>query len=60
MLRHQLTEMDRTLEELRFRMREMDEMNLRQAEMTGQRVKPNNRRDLLPEAQRLQKECPGK
>jgi K+/H+ antiporter YhaU regulatory subunit KhtT len=57
MLRQQLTEMDRTLEELRFRLREMDEMDLRQGEMTGRRVKSNNRRDLLPEAQRLQKEC---
>ena len=57
MLRQQLTGMNRTLEELRFHMRELDEMALRQAEMNGGRVKPNNRRDLLPESQRLQKEC---
>jgi hypothetical protein len=57
MLRNQLTEMDRTLEELRFHMRELDELALGGAEQNGGRVKPTDRRDLLPEAQRLQKEC---
>jgi hypothetical protein len=57
MLRRELTGLDRSLDELRFRLRELDELALRQAELTGRRVKPGARRDLLPEIQRLEKEC---
>jgi hypothetical protein len=57
MLRRELTGLDRTLEEFLFRLREQDELALRQAELTGRRVKPGARRDLLPEIQRLEKEC---
>ena len=56
-LRQELTATDRRLAELRSYLKQMDEMALRQSEMTGKPAKPNNRRDLLRESQRLEKEC---
>ena len=56
-LRRELTAVDHRLAELRSYLKQMDELALRQAEMTGQPAKPTNRRDLLHESQRLEKEC---
>jgi hypothetical protein len=56
-LRRELTAVDHRLAELRSYLKQMDELALRQAEMSGQPAKPTNRRDLLRESQRLEKEC---
>jgi hypothetical protein len=56
-MRRELTAVDHRLAELRSYLKQMDELALRQAEMSGQPAKPTNRRDLLRESQRLEKEC---
>jgi hypothetical protein len=56
-LRRELTATDHWLAELRSKLKQMDEMALRQAEMNGQPAKPTDRRVLLRESQRLEKEC---
>jgi hypothetical protein len=54
--RRQLTEVDRALEELRLRWKDLNELAIRQAEAEGKRVKPLDRDGLLRELQRVDRE----
>jgi hypothetical protein len=54
--RSELTATDRNLYECRLQMRELDERAFREAEQRGEPVKNLNRRDLLQEFQRLDRE----
>jgi hypothetical protein len=54
--RRQLTEVDRALEELRLRWKDLNELAIRQAEAEGKRVKPLDRGGLLRELQRVDRE----